>query len=60
MKKQIYFIDTKLNNYQTIINSLSSTDIYYLIDSTKDGLEQISNNLLTSSLGHPQLFDISF
>ena len=49
MKKQIYFIDTKLNNYQTIINSLSSTDLYYIIDSTKDGLTQISNTLLNYS-----------
>src|SRR5574344_991727 len=49
MKKQIYFIDTKLNDYQAIINSLSSTDLYYIIDSTKDGLAQISNTLLNYS-----------
>ncbi|MCT7584746.1 DUF4347 domain-containing protein, partial [Aliarcobacter butzleri] len=49
MQNQIYFIDSKLNDYQAIINSLSSTDLYYIIDSTKDGLEQISNNLLNYS-----------
>ena len=49
MQNQIYFIDSKLNDYQAIINSLSSTDLYYLIDSTKDGLTQISNTLLNYS-----------
>ena len=43
MPTQIYFIDTKLDNYQTIINSLASTDKYFLIDSSSDGLTQISN-----------------
>ena len=49
MPNQIYFIDSKLNNYQTIIDSLASTDIYYLIDSSSDGLVQISNILLNYS-----------
>ncbi|MGH2306316.1 DUF4347 domain-containing protein [Aliarcobacter sp. ERUVET-8] len=49
MATQIYFIDTKLNNYQSIIDSLSSTDKYFLIDSSSDGLTQMSNVLLNYS-----------
>ncbi|WP_310442501.1 DUF4347 domain-containing protein, partial [Sulfurimonas sp.] len=45
MSQSIYFIDTKLSDYQSVIDSLSSTDTYYLIDSNQDGVSQIANFL---------------
>ncbi|MDD2780799.1 cadherin-like domain-containing protein [Sulfuricurvum sp.] len=45
MSKSLYLIDTQLSDYQSIIDSLSFTDTYYLIDANSDGLTQIASIL---------------
>ena len=45
MSISLYFIDTQLSDYQSIIDSLSFTDKYYLIDSSSDGLTQMASIL---------------
>lgn len=43
MSISLYFIDTQLGDYQSIIDSLSFTDKYFLIDANSDGLTQIAS-----------------
>lgn len=45
MSNSLYFIDTSLSDYQSIICSLASTDTYYLINSDSDGLSQMASIL---------------
>ncbi|MGD9971217.1 MAG: DUF4347 domain-containing protein, partial [Sulfuricurvum sp.] len=42
MTSSLYFIDTNIADYQTLVERLSSSDTYYLIDSNRDGLSQIA------------------
>jgi uncharacterized delta-60 repeat protein len=45
MSNSLTFIDTKLSDYQSIIDSIPSTDTYYLINSDSDGLTQMASIL---------------
>jgi uncharacterized delta-60 repeat protein len=49
MSQSLYFIDTNLSDYKSIVASLSPTDTYYLINSDSDGLMQIADLLSSYS-----------
>ena len=47
--REIFFIDTGVSNYEDLISEISPTASIYLIDTTTDGVEQISNLLANHS-----------